>query len=701
MPSFSEIARFDGRNKVLGKTQYGADFHLPSMLHAMLVPATIAKGKLIALDISPALQIPGVVRVLTGKDAPSLKPDIAYLGQTVALVVAETLEAAIEGAEALRPEFETTSFAPLMTSPGAQREAADGLDVGNAEDALASAAIVIEGRFETPAQHHNPIELLGTVAAWSGETLTIYEGCQNSERVKAALAEALQMAPNLIVIKSESVGGGFGQKSPPKPQTILVVLAAKLTGRPVKLVTPRGQSFHISPHRPRSIHNLRLAADDNGRMTGILHDVEHENVIGGMFRASGYHEDLARLYSIENFKATATEVYIDRNLTRQTRGTHPFPACFALESAIDELAYLTGKDPVQLRLEHEATRDIIEGKPLAPHQLNECLREGARRFEWNRRRPEPGSMRLDDGTLVGLGVACGVFGASGAAAETTLRVRADGSSKVMGSGHEMGQGISSAIANTLAQTLDINLDRLEIVLGDTSAGPQAATVGEGGTSRIVPVMAKAAQAMRERFAELAGPNPPAGNLHQQLARLKRPYLEVTVSELAPGQDQSALDEFRKAGGGQARGFPDFSSFSYIAQFVEIHIEPRTGRIRMPRAVSIADIGRVVSPRTAKSQMYGGVVWGFSTALREESEVDPRFAGYLNDDLADYVLAVNADIGSVDVGFVDVPDPMINSVGVKGMGELVMVGTAPAIANAIYHATGKRIRKLPIRIEDLL
>ncbi|MBY5827573.1 xanthine dehydrogenase family protein molybdopterin-binding subunit [Rhizobium leguminosarum] len=701
MPSFSEIARFDGRNKVLGKTQYGADFHLPGMLHAMLVPATIAKGKLIALDISPALQVQGVVRVLTGKEAPSLKPDIAYLGQTVALVVAETLEAAIEGAEALRPEFEKTPFAPLMTSPGAQREAADGLDVGNAEDALASAAIVIEGRFETPAQHHNPIELLGTVAAWSGETLTIYEGCQNSERVKAALAEALQMAPNLIVIKSESVGGGFGQKSPPKPQTILVVLAAKLTGRPVKLVTPRGQAFHISPHRPRSIHNLRLAADTNGRMTAIFHDVEHENVIGGMFRASGYHEDLARLYSIENFKATAREVYIDRNLTRQTRGTHPFPACFALESAIDELAYLTGKDPVQLRLEHEATRDIIEGKPLAPHQLNECLREGARRFEWNRRRPDPGSMRLDDGTLVGLGVACGIFGASGAAAETTLRVRADGSSKVMGSGHEMGQGISSAIANTLAQTLDINLDRLEIVLGDTSAGPQAATVGEGGTSRIVPVMAKAAQAMRERFAELAGPNPPGGNLHQQLARLKRPYLEVTVSQLAPGQDQSALDEFRKAGGGQARGFPDFSSFSYIAQFVEIHIEPRTGRIRMPRAVSIADIGRVVSPRTAKSQMYGGVVWGFSTALREESEVDPRFAGYLNDDLADYVMAVNADIGSVDVGFVDVPDPMINSVGVKGMGELVMVGTAPAIGNAIYHATGKRIRKLPIRIEDLL
>ncbi|MGK6317729.1 xanthine dehydrogenase family protein molybdopterin-binding subunit [Neorhizobium sp. DT-125] len=699
----SERARFDARDKVLGNARYAADVKLPGMLYAMLVPARIAKGTMQELDVSPAMQIAGVVRVITSKDVAFLGTKIAFLGQPVALVVAETIETAIEGAEALGPVYEKAPFIPLMDSPGATRVEAEGFNAGDVDAAFRSATTIVEGSFVTPTQHHNPIELLGTVAEWSGGRLTIHEGCQNTEQVKAALAQALNLSPDLIAVKSPYVGGGFGQKSPPKAQTALVAHAARLTGRPVKLVAPRGQIFHIAPHRPRSVQHIRLAADASGRMTGISHDVVQENIPNGAFRSSGYHQDIARLYAFENFRATAGDIHIDRQSPRHTRGTHPFPACFALESAIDELAYKTGQDPVQLRIEHEAKMDIIAGQPLSPHFLNDCLTEGARRFDWSRRTPQPGSMRLDDGTMIGLGVACGIFGASGSAAETTLRVRADGTTRVISSGHEMGQGITSAIANTIVQKLDINPDRLEILIGDTTVGPQMATVGERGTASIVPVTVKAAQALRARFEELAGEKPPAGNLHEQLARLKRPYLEVTVSELAPGQDAAAIQGFRTAGRAAGAGaeYPGFTSMSYIAQFVEIHIEPRTRRIRMPRAVSIADIGRVVSPVTARGQMYGGMVWGFSTALREETEVDPRFAGYLNDDLADYVMAVNADIGDIDVGLIDKPDTMVNSVGVKGMGELVMLGTAPAIANAIYHATGKRIRKLPIRIEDVL
>lgn len=700
---FSAIPRVDAREKVLGNAQFGADVILPGMLYAMLVPARIAKGTVLEIDVTPALQTAGVVRVLTSKDVPSLAPKISFLGQPIALVVAETVEAAIEGAEALRPVYEKVSFIPLMDSPGATRVEAEGFNAGDVDAAFRDAATIVEGEFVTPTQHHNPIELFGTIAEWSGGRLTVHEGCQNTEAVKNALAQAFNISPELVAVKSAYVGGGFGQKSPPKLQTALVAYAARLTQRPVKLVTPRGQLFHITSYRPRSVHHIRLAADASGRMTAISHDVAQENIPNGVFRSSGYHQDIARLYSIENFRATAGDIHIDRQTPRHTRGTHPFPACFALESAIDELAYALGKDPVQIRLDHEAKTDIIARQPLSPHFLNECLMEGARRFDWSRRTPEPGSMRLRDGTMVGLGVACGLFGASGSAAETTLRVRADGTTRVISSGHEMGQGITSAIANTIVQNLDINPDRLEILLGDTTIGPQMATVGERGTASIVPVTAKAAKALRARFEELAGANPPAGNLHEQLARLKRPYIEVTVSELAPGQDASAIQGFRTAGRAAGAGaeYPGFTSMSYIAQFVEIHIEPRTRRIRMPRAVSIADIGRVVSPVTAKGQMYGGMVWGFSTALREETEVDPRFAGYLNDDLADYVMAVNADIGDIDVGLIDKPDPMVNSAGVKGMGELVMLGTAPAIANAIYHATGKRIRKLPIRIEDVL
>lgn len=704
MPSqtFSEIARVDARDKVQGRTIYAADTRLPGMLHAMLVPATIAKGIVTKVDVAAAAKIPGVVHVLSIGDFSSLRPQISFRGQPIALVVAETVEAAIEGAEAVSAVYEEAPFLPLMTSPGAQRVAAEGFNTGDVDKAFHNAAVIVEGTFETPTQHHNAMELFGTVAEWSDGRLTVHEGCQNIEAAKGALVRTLGLSPDRVAVKSEHVGGGFGQKSPPKLQTALVAHAARIAGRPVKLVTPRGQLFHIANYRPRSVHNMRLAANAEGRLDAILYDVVQENIPDGGFRSSGYHEDIARLYAIENFRATAGDIHIDRQMPRHTRGTHPFPAGFALESLIDEVAYQLGKDPVQLRLDHEAKNDIVAGQPLSPHFLNDCLREGARRFGWSRRSPEPGSMRLDNGTMVGFGVACGIFGASGSAAETTLRVRADGTTRVISSGHEMGQGIRTAVANTIIQGLDINPDRLEILLGDTTFGPQLMTVGERGTASIIPVTAKAVRALRARFDELAGPNPPAGNLHEQLARLKRLQIEVVVSELAPGQDASALEAFRTGGrAGAGPEYPGFTSMSYIAQFVEVHIEPRTGRVRMPRAVSIADVGRVASPVTARGQMYGGVVWGFSTALREETEVDPRFAGYLNADLADYLVAVNADIGDVDVGFIDKPDTMANSAGVKGMGELVMLGTAPAIANAIYHATGKRVRKLPIRIEDVL
>lgn len=702
VPTFSDIARVDARDKVLGRAQYGADIKLPGMLYAMFVPAGIAKGKVTLLDTTAAKSVEGVVHILGIGDFPTLRAEISFRGQPVALVLAESIEAAVEGAEAVSATYEEAPYISMMTSPKAQRVEAEGFNAGNVDDVFQKAAHVVEGTFETPTQHHAAMELFGTVASWSNGRLTVFEGCQNLEAVKIALMKAFELTPEQLVIKSEQVGGGFGQKSLPKLQTPLVAHAARVTRRPVKLVMPRGQLFHIANYRPCTVQTMRLAASAEGRLQGIVHDAVQENIPDGHFRSNSYHEDISRLYAIDNLRATAGDVHIDRQMPRHTRGTHPFPAGFALESLIDEMAYKLGKDPVELRLEHEAKTDLITNQPLSPHFLNDCLREGARRFGWERRSSEPGSMRLEDGTLVGYGVACGNFGAGMSASEATLRVRADGTTRLTSTGHEMGQGILTAVANVVIQGLDINPDRLEILMGDTSLGPQVATVGERGTASCVPAALKAVDALRARIAELAGDNPPAGNLHEQLARLKRPYIEVKVAELAPGQDASAIEAYRTGGrAGAGPDYPGFTSMSYIAQFVEIHIDPDTRRISMPRAVSIADIGRVVSPRTARGQMYGGVVWGFSTALREKSEVDPRYAGYLNDDLAEYVLAVNADIGDVDVGLIDKPDANINSVGVKGMGELVMLGTAPAIANAIYHATGKRIRKLPIRIEDLV
>ncbi|WP_318011565.1 xanthine dehydrogenase family protein molybdopterin-binding subunit [Mesorhizobium sp. CO1-1-9] len=393
---------------------------------------------------------------------------------------------------------------------------------------------------------------------------------------------------------------------------------------------------------------------------------------------------------------------LDRQHPGWMRAPHPQAACFAFESAVDELAYKLGRDPVALRLANDGRIDPRTGHPYSSRFLNECLDEGARRFGWSRPTPEPRSMTASDGSLVGWGVACGAYPSMMVAAVATLRIGADGRTRFAVPGHEMGQGIRTAIAAVLLEGLDIDPDRLEIAIGDTTAAPQHMTAGSWGTAGVVPAAAKAVARMRKAIADLLAGRRIAGNLHRQLATVRRPFLQIEVSELAPGQGPEALQSLRQ--GGFAVAGPEYTNFttmSYIAHFVEVRIEPNTPRIRVPRVVSIADCGRVISPRTAASQVRGGVVWAFSAALREATEIDPRCGGYLNNDLADYVVAVNADIGEIDVGFIDQPDPLANSIGLKGLGEVAMVGASPAIANAIFHATGRRLRHMPIRIEHLL
>ncbi len=705
---FPERERIDARDKVLGATAYAADIQLPGLLYVMMAPATTPKGRVETVAIEDAMRVRGVVRVLTAFDFPALPgapptpaTEIAYRGQPVALVVAETLEAAIEGAEAVRATYAEQAFTPLIDSPGAAREPVPPSKAGNAQAAMAGAATTFEASYVSPAQHHNPMELLSTTAVWRDGKLTIYEGTQSASPVRANVASALHLDPAVVEVKSAYVGGAFGQKIPAQRQTPIVALAAMLIGRPVKLVLPRAQIFHNATFRPKSRHQVTLGADAGGKLAAIRYDADHQQSRKGAL-PPGYHESPPRMYGVADYDGTAANVRIDTQDPGYMRAPFPHPAQFAFESAVDELAHKLGRDPLAFRLAHQAKTDPISGNPLSSCFLNDCLTEGARRFGWEGRPVAPGAMTEPDGTLVGWGVAAGGYPANTNAAIATLRVSADGRTRFAVTGHEFGQGIRTVIAQLLQCELDIDPARLEIVIGDTAAAPQHSTSGSRGTTSVVPAVIEAAAKMKAAVAELIGQRSIPGDIHRQLATVRRPFLQVEVSTLAPGLDAGALDRLR-AGGRAIAGpeYPQFTSLSYIAHFVEVRVEPSTRRVRVPRVVSIVDCGRVISPRTAASQVRGAVVMAIGAALREETEVDPRFGGWLNADLADYVVPVNADIGDIDVGFVDRPDPLLNAVGSKGLGEVAMVGAAAAVANAVFHATGVRVRKMPLRIEDLL
>ena len=713
---FPNRPRVDAREKVLGATKYAADYAMPDLLYAMQVPATIAKGRVTTLSLDAALRVPGVVKVLTVADfpppavpepgapppPPTITAEIAYRGQPIALVVAETLEAAIEGAEAIRPRYVTDAgFTATLDGKGAVRQPVEPTTGGNAAAAMERAVTRHSAEYASPAQHHNPMEMLSTTAVWSGGVLTVYEGTQGSNMTKGALMRNLRLTSEQVVVKSPQVGGGFGQKGAAQRHTALVARAAMLLGRPVKLVVPRGQIFHNATFRPKNRHRIEIGADAAGRMIAVRYDADQQQSRQGQFPPK-YHESPPMMYGIPDYHGTAANIRIDTQAPGYMRAPTPHPSSFAFDSAVDELAVKLGVDPVAFRLRHRATRDPIDDKPFSSCFLNECLTEGARRFGWKDRPLAAGAMVRADGTQVGWGVGCGAYPANVHPNIATLRVGADGTTRFAAAGHEMGQGIRSTIEQILVRDLSIDPTRLEIAIGDTSVAPQHVTAGSWGTASAVPAAEQAAAKLKAAIAELLAGRTPGGNLHRQLAAVRRPFVQVEVTTMGPGQGENEIARLRQGGMAvSGPAYPDFTSFSYIAHFVEVHVEPRTRRIRVPRVVSVADCGRVISPRTAASQVRGGVVWGISACLREESEVDPRFGGWLNNDLADYVVAVNADIGEIDVGFIDRPDLQFNTLGAKGLGEVAMTGCAAAIANAVYHATGRRLRDMPFRIDDLL
>ncbi|WP_437731711.1 xanthine dehydrogenase family protein molybdopterin-binding subunit [Sorangium sp. So ce1335] len=726
-----DLPRVDAREKVRGEARYAADNVLPGLAHAMLAVATVGRGRVVSIDTGAARAVRGVRLILTHADTaglqspgylmgggygvqslqPLLGTAIAYRGQPIALLVADSLEAAREGAALVRATYEEEAFSVTLDAPGAEilaqadsplpKPAFADRVVGDADGALSTAAARVDVTFLGPPQHQNPMELLATVAEWSGGMLTVRESTQNAEAVRHGLSKVLGVPPDRIRVLSPTAGGGFGQKNALQAHTALVALAARELGRPVKLLIPRAQVFNNASFRPASRHTVRLGADASGILTAAVHEVDHQTSRHDLFPLV-YTDLTARLYGVPNFRGRERLVRNDIQTPGFARAPFEHIAACAFETAVDELAYALGRDPVAFRIANDAPADPLTGLPFSSRHLVACLERGAERFGWARRTHEPGSMRLPDGTLVGWGVAIGAYKASTAPAVAMLRVTDAGEIFVSVGGHEMGQGIRTAIAATVAAELGVPADAVNILVGNTGVVPQHLTAGSWGAATALPAVRQAALNMVQELERLAGGGPAGRTLQQILRDAGRAHVDVEARHRAPGQPEAIFDRVAQ-GLPSAVGpaYPEFTSMSYCAQFVEVHVEPRTRRIRVPRVVSVVDCGRVVSPRTARSQVIGGVVWGISAALREVSEVDPRYGGFLNADLAEYVIAVNADVGSIEAELIDEPDPVLNSLGVKGLGEVVMVGVAPAIVNAIHHATGRRVRHLPVRVEDVL
>lgn len=740
--------RVEGPDKVTGRARYSSDLTGPESgtAHAALVTSTVARGRITGFDLAAAERVPGVLRIFTHRDfagavAPvkhlmaggyansSHRPldsdAVAYAGQIVALVVAETLEAAEAAAGAVTVAYAAEPAAGGFDAPGAEtvrladlKPHHEDIARGDAEAGLAGAAIRVEARYATPVQHHNPIELFTTRAAWDGDRLTVHEPTRYVGAVQHGLAAQLGLDPAQVRVVAGLIGGHFGSKFALSQHTALVALAAKRLGRPVSLVPSRRQCFTIANYRPESRHTIRLGADRTGRFTALVHEAETVTSRFDPFVMEGA-EVTASLYACPNIRTAERAVRVDRNTPGPMRAPPEVPFLFALESAVDEMAVALGMDPIALRRINDTAVDPVSGKPFSTRPLMACFAAGARAFGWSRRVPRPGSMR-DGPWRVGLGCAASVRPVKIAAATMRVRLGPDGSAEVACAHHEIGNGITTLLALGAADGLGVPVERVTVRLGDTDLPAAGISGGSSTTTSLMSALALGCGQIRQVLAQaatgqggrLAGRDP--GTLRLVGGRLVAPEgtgiplaeavgsegVETVAAFVPEGSDrETALKGLRSGHIGLSLGGAGKAvSWGFGAQFAEVHVHAETGEIRVARLTGAFAAGRILNPLTAKSQLTGGMIWGLGSALLEETVVDG--AAYRNPDLAEYLVPTAADAPEVEALLVPDPDDRVDALGLKGLGELGIIGVNAAIANAVHHATGRRIRSLPIRLEDV-
>ena len=743
----TDVPRTEGRAKVTGRALYASDESVANPAHAYLVTSSIARGRIRAFHLEEAQAVPGVLDILThqnvGSQADPPPPHgpggetttmqdnhVWFAGQIIGVVVAESYEAAREAALAVKVDYDAEPPAATFGSAGVDKEPRPpgehkDFTVGDVDRALATADVVIDARYGTPTQHHNPIELFTTTCVWRDGNLTVYEPSQFVYGLRGAVAKQLHIDPKRVRVVARHVGGAFGSKGIPSARTAWIAVAARRLSRPVKLVATRSQGYTIATYRAETQHHLQLGASRDGRLVGLWHEGWEVTSRPSGYNVSGT-ETTARMYACPNILTKVNLVHADRNTPGFMRAPPDVPYMFALESAMDELALALAMDPVELRRINDTQTDPATGLKYSSRSLMKCFDQAAARFGWTGHDRTPGSMR-DGDWLVGWGCASAAYPSNIGAGAARVSLGPDGMAGVQIAAHDLGTGTHTIVAMTAADLLGLKVGQITVQLGDTDLPPAGLAAGSSHAAGVVSAVARACEDIRARIAHAAatsndgpfagrdpatltlvdgalrGPDGTTQPLKEALSRVTGGALEVYAENIPKGLPPESVGKLYQGQMAISRGLSreDVTAYAFGAQFVEVRVHARTREVRVPRAVGAFAAGRIINTRTAHSQLMGGMIWGISSALHEATEIDRRTARYTNDNLSEYLIPVHADIGNVDVIMVPEADSEVNPLGIKGIGEIGAVGMNAAVANAVHHATGRRLRELPIRLDNLL
>ncbi|MER6133055.1 xanthine dehydrogenase family protein molybdopterin-binding subunit [Streptomyces sp. NPDC001815] len=719
------LSRVDGRLKVTGKALYAAEFDVDGAVHAVIVDASIGRGRITSIDTVDAEKHPGVLRVIHHGNAPKLPyrdnagsnnmpgrrlrvfqdDKVLFHGQPVAVVLATTLEAAQHGASLVEVGYDAER--PSTDLHTAEPDEPTDYARGDAESGLRDAAVRLDLTYQLARNHHNPMEPHATVARWDGDKLTVWDKTQWVMGTHDEIAAVFDLPADAVRVINPFVGGGFGSGLRCWPHTIVAALAARETKRPVKLVLSRRQMYFGTGFRPAYEYRLRLGSDRRGRLAAAVHRIDAETSSYETFTEAVMLAG-QMLYSMPGVSQAYRTVPLDVNTPIWMRGPGFASASFVIESAMDELAHKVGIDPIELRRRNEPSEDEGKNLPFSTRRLRECYTVGAREFGWDRRNPEPRSTR-DGDWLIGMGMAAGVYDPGRFPAQARARLDADGTAVVESATSDMGPGTYTSQTQVAADALGLTVRAVTFRLGDSlypQTGPHggSATMASVGSAVVDACDQLRRQAIKlaveDRESPLYGVD--AGEVVVRGGRLHvqgRPARGETYRSLLTRNDRSHLE---------ARGdytgppTPERESYAaYNATFAEVAVDATLGLVRVRRMLGVYDAGRVISPKLADSQAIGGIVGGIGTALLEHTVTDHRDGRIVNANLADYLVPVNADVPGVRAIYLDGEDNAGNALGVKGLGEVVQVGVAAAIGNAVFNATGRRVRQLPITAEALL